>query len=74
MLLICLELFLLLLLKTLTNATIKQGLSIANKGWVKACKDDDSLKLGLNIVNGHVVYKAISDAFDLDYKNINEII
>jgi alanine dehydrogenase len=60
--------------EALTNATIKQGLSIANKGWVKACKDDDSLKLGLNIVNGHVVYKAISDAFDLDYKNINEII
>ncbi len=60
--------------EALTNATIKQGLSIANKGWVKACEDDDSLKLGLNIVNGHVVYKAISDAFDLDYKNINEII
>ena len=60
--------------EALTNATIKQGLSIANKGWVKACKDDDSLKLGLNIVNGHVVYKAISEAFDLDYKNINQII
>ena len=60
--------------EALTNATIKQGLDIANKGWIKACNDDQSLKLGLNIVNGNVVYKAIADAFDLDYKNINELI
>ena len=60
--------------EALTNATIKQGLDIANKGWVTACNDDQSLKLGLNIVNGDVVYKAIADAFDLDYKNINELI
>src|SRR5210317_1663548 len=60
--------------EALTNATIKQGLDIANKGWIKACNDDKSLKLGLNIINGNVVYKAIADAFDLDYKNINELI
>ena len=60
--------------EALTNATIKKGLDIANKGWIKACNDDKPLKLGLNIVNGNVVYKAIADAFDLDYKNINELI
>jgi len=60
--------------EALTNATIKQGLDIANKGWIKACQDDNSLKYGLNIVKGDIVYKAVADAFSLDYKNINEII
>jgi alanine dehydrogenase len=60
--------------EALTNATIKQGLAIADKGWVKACNEDQSLKLGLNIINGEVVYEAIADAFDLDYKNVNELI
>ena len=60
--------------QALTNATIKQALEIANKGWIKACLDDNSLKHGLNIVKGDIVYKAVADAFSLDYKNINEII
>ena len=60
--------------EALTNATIKQGLDIANKGWIKACQDDNSLKQGLNIIKGDIVYKAVADAFSLDYKNINEII
>ena len=60
--------------EALTNATIKQGLDIANKGWIKACQDDNSLKHGLNIIKGDIVYKAVADAFSLDYKNINEII
>ena len=60
--------------EALTNATIKQGLDIANKGWIRACQDDNSLKHGLNIIKGDIVYKAVADAFSLEYKNINEII
>ena len=58
----------------LTNATISRGLSIANKGWKNACNDDRSLRLGLNIINGKIVYKAVADAFDLDYTDLNDII
>ena len=53
---------------------VKQGLDLANKGWKQACKEDNSLKLGLNIINGKVVYKAISEAFNLKYSNLNELI
>jgi len=60
--------------EALTNATISRGLSIANKGWKNACNDDDSLRLGLNIINGKIVYKAVADAFDLDYTDLNDII
>ncbi len=57
----------------MTNATIKQGLDLANKGWINACKEDESLKLGLNVINGKVVYKAIADAFNLKYSSLNEL-
>ena len=60
--------------EALTNATISRGLSIANKGWKNACNDDRSLRLGLNIINGKIVYKAVADAFDLDYTDLNDII
>jgi alanine dehydrogenase len=59
--------------EALTNATIKQGLDLANKGWKNACNDDESLKLGLNVINGKVVYKAIADAFNLKYSSLNEL-
>ena len=59
--------------EALTNATIKQGLDLANKGWKNACKEDESLKLGLNVINGKVVYKAIADAFNLKYSSLNEL-
>ena len=60
--------------EALTNATISRGLSIANKGWKIACDDDKSLRLGLNIIKGKIVYKAVADAFKLDYTDLNDII
>jgi alanine dehydrogenase len=60
--------------EALTNATISRGLAIANKGWISACKDDLSLKLGLNIISGKIVYKAVADAFNFDYTEIDKII
>ena len=60
--------------EALTNATISRGLAIANKGWKKACNEDLSLKLGLNIINGKIVYKAVADAFNFEYTELNKII
>ena len=47
----------------LTNVTLSYIINIANNGWEKACKTDESLSKGLNIVNGKVVYKEIEQAF-----------
>ena len=52
----------------LTNATLRYALSLADKGWRKACKDDSSLAKGLNIVEGTVAYKAVADVFGLPYE------
>ena len=47
----------------LTNVTLSYIINIANNGWEKACKTDESLSKGLNIVNGTIVYKEIEEAF-----------
>lgn len=58
----------------LTNATLPYAIELANKGWRKACTENEELKLGLNVVNGKVVYKGVSDAFDLPYTPVNEVL
>ena len=58
----------------LTNATLPYGLELADKGWKKACRQNKDLKLGLNIVDGKVVYEAVAQAFDLPYTNIEKIL
>ncbi|AZQ64449.1 alanine dehydrogenase [Flammeovirga pectinis] len=56
----------------LTNATLPYAIQLADKGWEKACRDNEELKKGLNIISGDVVYKAVADAFGLEYKDIEE--
>ena len=49
----------------LTNATLPYAIQLADKGWEKACAENEPLRLGLNIVKGKVVYKGVADAFEL---------
>ena len=55
----------------LTNVTLPYAIQLANKGWKKACTENEPLKKGLNIIQGDIVYPAISEAFDLELKNID---
>ena len=47
----------------LTNATLPYGLRLAKKGWKAACRDDRALALGLNVIDGRIVYPGVADAF-----------
>jgi len=58
----------------LTNATLPYAIQLANKGWQKACAQNEELKKGLNIVNGKIVYKAVADAWGLSYQSIEEVL
>ncbi len=51
----------------LTNNTVPYALDIANKGYIQACIQNPSLRLGLNTVDGHVVYEAVAEAQGLPY-------
>jgi len=58
----------------LTNATLSYAIQLADKGWKKACQDNDALAKGLNIINGKVVYQGVSDAFGLKYTDVGEFL
>lgn len=58
----------------LTNATLPYAIQLAGKGWKQACKDDEPLRKGLNVVNGKVVYKGVADAFGLPYEEVNSVL
>jgi alanine dehydrogenase len=49
----------------LANATIKYGLALANKGWQQAIADDPNLALGLNVLDGKIIYPAVAKAHNL---------
>ena len=58
----------------LTNATLPYAVQLANKGWKQACNENKELKLGLNVVNGKVCYKGVSEAFDLEYTSVEDLL
>jgi alanine dehydrogenase len=55
----------------LTNATLPYALKLADKGWQEACREDAALALGLNVVNGKVVYEAVAETFNLNYEPLS---
>jgi alanine dehydrogenase len=57
----------------LTNATLPYAVEIANKGWKKAMKENSEIKLGANVLRGKVTYKAVADAFGLEYVPIDSM-
>lgn len=58
----------------LTNATLPYAIQLAEKGWKQACRDNQELRLGLNVINGEVVYKAVAEAFDLPYVEVDKFL
>jgi len=58
----------------LTNATLPYAVEIANKGFEKAVKTNNEIKLGLNIIDGKIVYKGVAEAFGFTYYDVSSII
>ena len=51
----------------LTNATLPYALQLANKGWKRALSENAALLKGLNVADGKVTYRAVAEAFGLEY-------
>ncbi|RMG85169.1 MAG: alanine dehydrogenase [Bacteroidetes bacterium] len=58
----------------LTNATLPFAIQLADKGWKKACQENEPLRKGLNVVRGKVVYKGVADAFGLKYEPVETVL
>ncbi len=58
----------------LTNVTVPYALQIANKGYQKACRDNEAILKGINTLNGYVTYEAVAEAHGLEYKDAHSMI
>lgn len=58
----------------LTNATLPYAIRLAGQGWKKACAENSDLRLGLNVVQGEVVYKGVADAFNMPYTDVKKFL
>ncbi len=58
----------------LTNATLPYGLKLANLGWQEACRQDRALALGLNVVQGKVVYGGVAEAFNMSLVDVADVL
>lgn len=58
----------------LTNATFAYVLQLADRGWEAACRVNPPLALGVNAVGGRVTYRAVAEAFDLEYTPLAEVL
>jgi alanine dehydrogenase len=58
----------------LTNATLPYAVTLAKLGWREACKADRSLFLGLNVIEGKVVYPGVAEAFGLELHDAHKLV
>ena len=58
----------------LTNATLPYALQIADKGWARAMRENPEIKFGANVIQGKITYKAVAEAFGLEYFSIDGLL
>ena len=59
----------------LTNATLRYGLEIANKGLEQAVADNAAIALGINCYDGKITCKNLADSYeDYDYVDIHTLV
>ena len=51
----------------LTNATLRYAVALADKGWKEACREDQALARGVNMVEGQCTYEAVAKVWGLPY-------
>ena len=58
----------------LTNVTVPYALQIANKGFKQAVSENEALLKGVNTYDGHITYKAVADAQNLEHADISSVL
>ena len=58
----------------LSNATLPYAVKLANQGFLKAIQGDPALARGINTYQGHITYKAVAEAFDMECRPLAELI
>ncbi|CAN5675418.1 alanine dehydrogenase [soil metagenome] len=56
----------------LSSVTAPYGLKLADRGIADAVRSDASLALGVNVINGHVTYAGVAEAFGLPHVTLDQ--
>ncbi len=60
--------------RALVSTTLPYGLTIANKGLEKACKENAAVMKGLNTYRGKCTYPDVAEAFGLEYHSAEKML
>jgi len=58
----------------LTHVTLPYAVALANNGWRRACTEDASLALGVNIDGGQLVNAAVGEAAGLGAVTLGDVL
>lgn len=58
----------------LSNATLPYVVKLANQGLEAAVAADQPLALGVNTYKGRITYRAVAEAFGLDYSPLDQVL
>lgn len=58
----------------LSNATLPYAVKLANKGFLSAVREDPALAKGVNTYEGYVTYRAVAEAFGIQYHPLEEFV
>ncbi len=58
----------------LSNATTPYALELANKGFLRAVKENPALAKGVNVYKGAITYEAVADAFGMEYTPLDTLL
>ncbi|WP_342042623.1 alanine dehydrogenase [Bacillus sp. OTU2372] len=58
----------------LTNVTVPYALQIANKGYKKACLENEALLKGVNTLGGYVTYPAVAEAQGMSVSDTRKLL
>lgn len=58
----------------LTNVTLPYAISLADKGWRDALRDDPALAKGLNTYDGQVTYPSVAEVHGLPHLPIEQVL
>jgi len=56
----------------LSNVTTSFVLALADKGWRRALSEDEDLRNGLNVHDGHIAYRAVAEALKLPFMHADQ--
>ncbi|MFH1350312.1 MAG: alanine dehydrogenase [Pseudomonadota bacterium] len=57
----------------LSNATLPYLMKLADEGIAEAAHNNNALSKGVNVYKGHVTYKAVTEAFGLEYISFDSL-